>query len=118
MVNDRDIYECREKKPLVINDTQPGTFFTISNGFHSSRKMTVKRNSGMLFYEVGSFIDNVQLLTGIVLTGLFFLIFIFTGIRLFMIAANLPLLIMFFLLFLKKKDFIQVHRLRAPDKLN
>ena len=118
VVNDHEIYECREQKPVVITDTKPGTFFTISNGFHSSRRMSVNKNSGLLFYEVGSFIDNIQLLTGFVLTLLFFLIFIFTGIRLFMIAANLPLLIMFILVFLKKKDFIQVHRLKAPDKLN
>ena len=118
VVNDHDIYECKEQKPVVIADIKPGTFFKLSNGFHSSRKMTVNKNHGMLFYEIGSYIDNIQLLAGIVLTVLFFLIYIFTGIRLFMIAANLPLVIMFFLLFIKKKDFIQVHRLKTPDKLS
>lgn len=72
----------------------------------------------MTFYEIGSYIDNMQLITGIVLVLLFFMIYILSGIRFFMIAANLPLLVLFLLLFFRRTDFIQVHRLKTPEKLN
>jgi len=118
VVNNHDIYECREKIPVVIAGNQPGTFFNVTNGYHTSRKLLVKKESGITFYEIGSYIDNMQLITGVVLVLLFFMIYILSGIRLFMIAANLPLLVLFLLLFLRRADFIQVHRLKTPDKLN
>lgn len=118
VVNDHDIYECRERTPVVVRDNQPGTFFSVTNGYHTSRKLFVKKENGISFYEISSYIDNMQLITGIVLVLLFFLIYILTGIRLFMLAANLPLLALFLLLFFRRKELIQVHRLKTPGKLN
>ena len=59
-----------------------------------SRVITVKNKPGIYFYEVAGNLDNVQLLTGLVLTLFFLTIYVFTGIRIFMLLANLPLFIM------------------------
>ena len=48
---------------------------------------------------------------------LFFVIYIFTGIVFFMLFANLPILIMLFIFYIKRHDFIQVHVL-IPEKKN
>jgi len=89
----------------------------VTNGFHYSRVVTVKCKPGFHFYEVESFIDNIQLLTGLVMTFLFFGIYIFSGAILFMIFANVPLLMMLFIFYIRRKDFIQVHVL-TPEKKN
>ncbi|HMD01077.1 MAG TPA: hypothetical protein VKH37_13030 [Ferruginibacter sp.] len=87
----------------------------VTNGFHSSRVVKVKCTPGIHFYEVAGFIDNTQLLIGLVMVLIFFTVFIFTGSILFMIFANAPILIMLFLFYIKRKDFIQVHVL-VPDR--
>ncbi|MBK7435076.1 MAG: hypothetical protein IPI66_15160 [Chitinophagaceae bacterium] len=118
MLNGRDIYECREGHPLIIPCKTPSTRFRITNGFHASKEILVKDKPAIYFYEIECGIDNIQLLTGLILTALFLCIFIFTGIRLFMIAANLPLIIMFFIVFIRKRSFIRVHLVKSAGQLN
>ena len=115
VVNDHDIYEFREKRPVIISCSGEVMKLVVTNGFHYSRVVKVKCKPGFHFYEVESFIDNIQLLTGLVMTFLFFGIYIFTGAILFMIFANMPLLMMLFIFYIRRKDFIQVHIL-IPEK--
>ena len=114
-MDDHDIYEFREKRPVIIPCSGSAMKFVVTNGFHYSRVVTVKNKPGFHFYEVESFIDNIQLLTGLVMTFLFFGIYIFSGAWLFMMFANLPLLIMLFIFYIRRKEFIQVHVL-IPEK--
>jgi len=115
VVNDHDIYELREKIPVIICCAGDVMKLVVTNGFHYSRIVSVKCKPGFHFYEVESFIDNIQLLTGLVMTFLFFGIYIFSGAILFMIFANVPLLMMLFIFYIRRKDFIQVHVL-VPEK--
>lgn len=69
----------------------------------------------MHFFEVESAIDNIQLLTGLVMTLFFFTIYILSGIFFFMLFANLPLLIMLFIFYIKRNDFIQIHVLKPAQ---
>ena len=117
IVNDHDIYEFREKRPVIIPCTGDVTKIVVSNGFHSSRIVTVRSKPGFHFYEVESFIDNIQLLTGLVLVFLFFAVYVFSGIVFFLLFANVPILIMLFLFYIRRHDFIQVHVL-LPEKRN
>lgn len=97
---------------MVIPCGQQVTTLIITNGFHHSRVVSVKCRPGIHFYEVESFIDNVQLLTGLAMTLLFFGIYILSGIVFFMLFANVPLLIMLYLFYIKRNSFIQVHLLK------
>ena len=96
----------------MINASDPVTKIIITNGFHHSRVVTVKNKPGIHFYEVESGIDNIQLMTGLVMTLLFFIIYIFTGLFFFMLFANTPLLIMLYILYFRRKNFIRVHILK------
>ena len=116
-MNDHDIYEFREKRPVIIPGNGNAMKLVVTNGFHSSRVVTIKHRPGFHFYEVESFIDNIQLLTGLVMVFLFFGIFIFTGSFLFMLFANAPIFIVLFIFYIRRKDFIQVHVL-VPEKKN
>jgi hypothetical protein len=112
VVNDQAIYECREKEPVIIPAANPVTKIFITNGFHSSRVVMVKNIPGVQLFEVEGFIDNIQLITGFLMTLLFFLIYIFSGIRLFMLFANIPLLMMLYVLYVKRRHFILIHVLK------
>jgi hypothetical protein len=119
IVNEHDIYELREREPLVIlcKDGEVVNII-VTNGFHFSRKIKMRYNTANHFFEVESFIDNIQLLTAAVLTLIFFGVYIFSGVKLFMLFANLPLLIMLFIFYWKRKEFIQVHRLPIEKQGN
>ena len=49
------------------------------------------------------------------MTLLFFGIYILSGIVFFMLFANVPLLIMLYLIYIKRNSFIQVHLLKPED---
>ena len=97
---------------MVITCSEPVTKIMITNGFHHSRVVAIKYKPGIHFYEVESYVDNIQVLTGLVMTLLFFALYIFSGLVFFMLFANVPLLIMLFLLYIKRDNFIQVHLLK------
>lgn len=111
IVNNHDIYECKEKEPVILSCSEPLTKLMVTNGFHSSREVSVKCKPGIRVYEIGCNIDNIQLLTGLFMTFLFFCIYIFSGIRFFMLFANIPIVIMLFLYYLKRKNFIFIYPL-------
>jgi hypothetical protein len=112
VVNDHDIYECKEKEPVIINCSEKVYKIIAVNGFHSSRKLVINNKPGIRIYEIGSYIDNVQLATGLVMTLLFFLIYIFSGILFFLFFANVPLLVMLYIFYVKRGEFIRVNLLK------
>ena len=114
VVDDHDIYECREREPVVIKCTGEQTRLMVTNGFHSSRVVTVKNNQGTSFFEVESFVDNMQLITGTAFTLFFFFIYILTGLHFFLFFANIPLLVVLYILYVRKRHFILVHPLKIP----
>lgn len=109
VVNESDIYELKEKQPLVITGKPPFTRMVVTNGFHSSRPVKINYREGYRLYEVESAVDNVQLLTGLFMSMLFFFIYIFSGLRFFMLFANIPILIMLYLIYMKRHDFIRIY---------
>ena len=106
------MYECHERQPLMIPCSGQFTRFMVTNGFHHSRMIHIKNKPGFHFYEVESAIDNIQLLTGLMLTLLFFMVYIFSGFIFFMVFANVPLITMFYLLYFKRNDFMRIYELK------
>jgi hypothetical protein len=117
VVNGNEIYECREQQPLVIKVGSTNTQFVVSNGFHVSRIVKVSDKPGPHFYEVESCIDNIQLITGFLVSLLFFIIYILSWLHFFLLIANLPLLTMVYLLFVLRHKFIRVYSF-DPAKIN
>ena len=118
IVNGTVIYEIKEKEPVTIHCSEPVTSIMLTNGFHHSREIKIAQKPGNHFYEIESRIDDVQLLSGLMLMVLFFVIYIVSGVRLFMLFANVPLLLMLWHFYIKRKDFIQIHRLVSSATTN
>ncbi|MEI7472829.1 MAG: hypothetical protein WCJ85_11255 [Chitinophagaceae bacterium] len=118
IVNQMAIYELQEKKPLQIPCDQTELTLSVTNGFQHSRTIKIRPQQGVYFYEVESRIDNIQLIIGVVLLMLLFAIYIATGLRLFMLLANLPILILLWLFYFKRDGFILIHRLRIEKPMH
>jgi hypothetical protein len=65
--------------------------------------------------EIGSNIDNIQLLTGLGMIFLSFFIYIFSGVRFFLFFANVPILIMLYIFYIRRNRFILINSLK-PGK--
>lgn len=112
IVNGHDIYEFKEKQPLLIYPSGNSTTIEVINGFHISNKITVASKPATLYYEVECRMDDVQLVTGVFIVLLLFAIYIFTGQKLFMILANFPVAIFLYIFYIRKKDFIKIYPLK------
>ena len=101
----------------MIECKDPITKIIITNGFHYSREVIFHQKAGTYFFEIESCIDDVQLLTGFILSGLFYTIFVVSGMQFFILIANAPFLFLFYIFYIKKKDFIQIHRLKPHQQV-
>jgi hypothetical protein len=105
--NGNQIYDFREKQPVIYNPQSTITTLVVTNGFHNSRTVMVNTKPGTWFYEVECMFDDIQVITGTIITGY----------RFFMIFANLPALIFLFLFYFKRKEFIRVHTLKPHKQI-
>ncbi len=108
IVNGKNIYEFKEKKPLIIYPESKATEIEVVNGFHKSNTILVQEKTGATFYQVKCRVDNIQFISALLFTLIFFVIFISTGNRLFMIFANIPITVLLFLVYYKRSDFIRL----------
>lgn len=111
VINATDIYELKEKSPVIVETQEPAVKIIITNGFHRSREVALHPKGGTYFFEVESLIDNIQLIAGLIFTILFFVLYIVSGIRVMMLLANVPVLMLLYFFYIKRKSFIQIHRL-------
>jgi hypothetical protein len=116
VVNDSNIYDLSEGKPLLIENVPP-IRIVAKNGYHASKPLFVRHpHDKPVFIEVGCSADNVLLWGGVALSLLFFMMFFAIGYLVFLIIANLPLLYLVYKIFISSKDFITVSFLQVEQK--
>lgn len=114
VINDTQLYELVEEKPLLINIDQLPVKITAKNGFHFSKPLYITRQfNSPLYIDVGCEADNGRLWGGVLISVLLFIMFFVTHLYLFMLLANLPLLYLVYLYFLKPMEFITVEKLKV-----
>lgn len=114
VVNDNHIYQLKEQEPLVLDEHTLPLKMIAKNGYHFSKTKNIKtNNSADILIGIGCRIDNVTLLGGALLSTLFFSLFLFTGLAIFLFLANLPLLYLVYIFFVKAKEFITVEILKT-----
>jgi hypothetical protein len=96
---------------VLIETSEAAIKIIVTNGFHRSREVVLHPKGGTYFFEVESLIDNIQLSIGLLFMLLFFILYIASGLRILMLLANVPVLILLYFFYLKRKHFIQIHRL-------
>ncbi len=114
VINDTQLYELIEERPLLINCDQLPVKITAKNGFHFSKPLYItKEFTSPLYIDVGCEADNGRLWGGILISALLFVLFFALHLYIFMLLANLPLLYLVYLFFLRPKQFITVEKLKA-----
>lgn len=109
VVNDRDIYPLKEKQPVTIAVTANPVKIMITNGFHFSQPLLLNTYvQDKYALQADCLLDNLRLGYGFFLMFLLFGMYWITDLRVFQIAANLPILYMLYLIYFRKKDFLFV----------
>jgi len=99
---------------LPIINTDLPVKITAKNGFHFSKPFYITQYSATPIYiAVSCEADNGRLWGGILISAFLFVLFFATGLYFFMLLANLPLLYLVYIFFLKPKEFITVEILKT-----
>ena len=119
VVNDHDLYELKEQRPLILPGDKLPVKIVVKNGFHLSKPYFITQPlTENYFIDIGCEADNERLWGSILTSVLLFVVFNATRLHVFMIMANLPLLYLVYKFFLKPKQFITVEKLNTRKKSN
>lgn len=113
VVNDNHLYQLKEQEPLIVEEHQLPIKLVAKNGFHfSAPKHITKHTADNILVGVGCRADNGTLWGGVLFSLLFFIVFIATGIKAVLLLANLPLLYLVYIIFIKSSEFITIEILK------
>jgi hypothetical protein len=113
VVNDVHLYQLKEQEPLIIDEQELPVKIAVKNGFHFSKPFYIKNYPGKnILLGVGCKSDNGSLWGAVVFSLLFFVVFFVTGFHIVLILANLPLLFLFYQVFIQSKEFITIETLK------
>ena len=117
MVNDNDLYELKEQRPLIIPADKLPIRIYVKNGFHLSKPFVISQPlTENFFIDIGCEADNERLWGSILTSSLLFVVFIATHLQLFIIMANLPLFYIIYKFFFNPKEFITIEKLVRKKK--
>jgi hypothetical protein len=107
IVNGTDIYPLKAGRPVLISVLTNPVKITITNGFHYSQPVMLNTYVQEKYaLTAGCLVDNFRLGYSIFLLFFLFGMYWITGMRLFQIVANLPILYMLYLLYFRRRQFI------------
>ena len=109
VVDDKNMYDLVEEKPLLIEADYSLTKIVAQNGYHSSKPLYIKKDSDKpVCIEVGCKADNTKLWVSLILSFLLFVTFVITHFAIFLVLANVPFLFLMYRFFFKHEEFITV----------
>jgi len=116
VVNDTNLYELKEEQPLPVTADPLPIKITAKNGFHFSKPFYItQRSASPVYIAVSCEADNGRLWGGVLISVFLFVLFFATGLYFFMVLANLPLLYLVYLFFLRPKNFITIEQLKTKS---
>lgn len=118
VVNDTELYELKEQRPLIISAEKLPVKIVVKNGFHLSKTFFITRPlTENFFVDIGCEADNERLWGSLLTSALLFVVFNATRLQIFLIMANLPLFYLVYKFFLRPKEFITVEKLHRRKKV-
>lgn len=113
VVNDSEFYELIEERPLLIECKNLPVKIMAKNGFHFSKPFYIRKPfHSPLYIDVGCEADNGRLWGAVLLSTLLFIIFMATGLHIFLLLANGPLLFIIYKFYAKPKEFLSIEILK------
>jgi hypothetical protein len=112
IVNGSAIYELQKGQQLAIALPANYPHIAVTNGFHYMEPLQIKYNhKRTLYIAITCTIDNDKLLAGCILTTLFFLAGLTSGIVFIRVISFLPILYFLYAYYLNRNSFIQLRSL-------
>lgn len=109
IVNNRDIYQLSDNKPVIIPVEINYPKLVVTDGFHFAKPMELSYDGpGYYRFNVECAINDLQLIGGAFLLVLFYLLGFFTGSFFLKAASFIPLLLFIFFYYIKRKQFIKM----------
>ena len=87
------------------------------NGFHFSKPLYLRKHfDSPQYIDVGCEADNGRLWGAILFSILLFILFMVTGLHVFLILANAPLFFILYKFYIKSKAFITLEKMKLNVK--
>lgn len=113
VIDDTRIYELKEGFPLLVECHQLPVKIIVKNGFHFSKPFHIsKPYASPLYLDIGCEADNGRLWGAVLLSVLLFVLFMGTGLHIFLIIANAPLLFIIYKFYIRPKEFFTIEKLK------
>lgn len=108
IVNGTSIYQLEKNKRVVIGVNNYSTL-VITDGFHYTKPVEiVYKQKAVCHFNVVCAIDDDRLLAGAIITTLFFLVGLTSGILFIRLLSFLPVIYFLYLYYINRKSFIQL----------
>lgn len=113
IVNGEKIYPLHNDRPVVIPVDQATSRIVATDGFHFTAPLELKYDRPSYYnFKLTCAIDDLQLLGGVFILVLLYLLGFFTGVFLIKLLSFLPLLWFLVLYYINRKDFIRFTAVR------
>lgn len=103
------IYSLELGKPVLVSLSANYPIIVVTDGFHFTKPMQVNYGRHRSYHlSVNCIVDNDRLLAGTIITILFFLMGLTSGILLIRFLSFLPILYFLYLFYIDKKSYLQL----------
>ncbi|HKB44112.1 MAG TPA: hypothetical protein VKC90_06975 [Chitinophagaceae bacterium] len=109
IVNSKEIYPLPNDKPVIISVNDKNTKIVITDGFHFTKPLElVYQEPSYYNFRIVCAINDLQLLGGLFLLILFYLMGFATGFFWLKLASFGPIIYFLVLYYIYRKEFIQI----------
>jgi hypothetical protein len=108
-LNDSEIYSLPENEDVVIPVYKNNPKIVLTDGYHYTKPLElVYHHLKVYYFKVGCVIDNFQLLAGVALMALLYLLGLFTGFFILKVLSVFPIIYFLFYYYINREDFIKI----------
>jgi hypothetical protein len=109
IVNGSSIFQLEKNRSVVIGFATNKSTLVVTDGYHYTKPLEISYHREKVYYfSVVCAIDDDRLLAGAIITTLFFLVGLTSGIVFIRLLSFLPIFYFLYLYYINRKDFIQV----------
>ncbi len=109
VLDGKDIYPLENNKKVVIDVDHNNPILVVTDGYHISRPLElVYYHLNTYYFRVECGMDDGQLIAGLCLTFVFFLVGLVMRMWVFPLLSLAPVLYILFLYYINRKDFLSL----------
>ncbi|MEI9910169.1 MAG: hypothetical protein WDO71_11100 [Bacteroidota bacterium] len=109
MVNGKEIYPLPDSRPVTITVQQNNPKLVITDGYHFTQPVElVYHHLHTYYFKVVCVIGDMQLIAGVLLLIVLYLLGFATGFFILKLISFLPIIYFLFFYYINRKDFIQI----------